>query len=570
MRSLIFLLTLISFVFTSCSTNEEDISNMKANGPAKYGGVFKFMSSEKINTLLPMSSASIYTQRVGSQMFETLMKIDSKTGNVVSNIAESYSVNNDATKFTFKIRKGVFFHDDDCFEDGEGRELTAHDVKNTIDFACSQLVHNEIYWLLVPKIKGARKFYETSKTTFPKNGVAGVKVVDNNTLTIELEESFIGFYKLLVHCSLGIFPKEAYEEYGKELGKHPVGTGPFMLEEWTEEKITLKRNPNYWKVDEYGNKLPFLAKVEVSYSKDKKSELIAFRKKEIDLVLQIPAEEIDNALGSLEDAQAGKNVKHKIDSRASLSTSYFGFANDSEPFNSLDVRKAFNLAIDRDYLINNWMQGDGYPCENGFVPFMADYNDKKVKGYSFNPEQAKALLAKAGFTAATFPKVTLYMNTKSGSVPHKLAIGVQSQLKKNLGVTIDVKLCSIAERDEAIKSGKAKLWRGGWIADYPDPENFLNLFYSQNITENSVISNPFKYRNKNFDSYFEEANKEKNNIKRNFLFQMCDQQVIDDAVVMPLYHQDFMTMINYRVKNFHANPTEIIDFSLLYIREPKN
>ena len=297
---------------------------------------------------------------------------------------------------------------------------------------------------------------------------------------------------------------------------------------------------------------------------------MAFRNQEIDLVLQIPAQEIDNVLGSLADAQAGKNVKHKIDSKASLSTSYYGFANASEPFNNPNVRKAFNLAIDRDYLVNNWMQGDGYPCLNGFVPAMGDYDDTKIKGYSFNVAEAKELISKAGYpNGVGFPKISLYVNTKEGSVIHKLALGVLKQLKENLNITIPIKLCSIDERDKAILNGKAKFWRGGWIADYPDPENFLHLFHSKNIGSNSAISNPFRYMNKTYDKSLEMAMKESNPIKRTNILMQCDQQIIDEAVVMPLYHSDFMTMINNRVKNFHTNSSEIIDCSRIFIREPK-
>jgi oligopeptide transport system substrate-binding protein len=568
MRKLGYLLLFTYLVVTSCGSGD-DLSDMKANGGAAYGGTFRFKSSEKISTLLPTSSSSIYTQRVASQLFETLLTLDPESEKVIPGLAESYTVNSNATQFTFKIRKGVYFHEDDCF-DGDGRELTAHDIKNTLDFACSKTVDNEIYWMLINVIKGAKQNYESSKKGVLSKGVSGIKVIDDNTLTIDLEYSFVGFDKLLVHRSLGVFPKEAFEKYGEEIGKHPVGTGPFMLDEWEEEKLTLKRNPNYWKKDEFGNQLPFLAGIEVTYAKDKKSELIAFRNKEIDLVLQIPAEEIDNVLGSLEEAQAGKNVKHKIDSKESLSTAYYGFANASAPFNKVEVRKAFNLAIDREYLINNWMQGDGYACTNGYVPVMGDYNDQKVKGHSFDIATAKALLAKAGYpNGAGFPKISLYVNTKKGSVVHKLALGVQKQLKENLNLDIPIKLCSIDERDKAILKGEAKFWRGGWIADYPDPENFLNMFHSKHIVNESAISNPFKYKNATFDNTFELAMKEANPIKRMNYFIQCDQQIIDEAVIIPLYHADFMTMINNRVKNFHTNSTEIIDCSRIFIREAK-
>jgi peptide/nickel transport system substrate-binding protein len=568
MRKLSYLLIFTYLIVSGCGSGD-DLSEKKANGGAAYGGIFRFKSSEKITTLLSVSSSSIYTQRVASQLFETLLTLDPESEKVVPGLAENYTVNPSATVFTFKIRRGVKFHEDDCF-DGEERELTAHDVKNTLDFACSKTVDNEIYWMLINVIKGAKENYNSSKKGVLSKGVSGIKVINENTLSIELVYPFIGFDKLLAHRSLGVFPKEAFIKYGEEIGKHPVGTGPFMLEEWDEEKITLTRNSNYWKKDEFGNQLPFLSGVEVTYAKDKKSELLAFRNQEIDLVLQIPAEEIDNVLGSLADAQAGKNIKHKIDSKASLSTAYYGFANGSEPFNNPNVRKAFNLAIDRDFLVNNWMQGDGYPCINGFVPAMGDYDDTKIKGYGFDIAQAKELIAKAGYPGGSgFPKISLYVNTKEGSVIHKLALGVIKQLKENLNITIPIKLCSIEERDKAILNGDAKFWRGGWIADYPDPENFLNLFHSKNIGSTSVISNPFRYKSVTYDKMLEMAMKESNPIKRTNLFVQCDQQVIDEAVVMPIYHSDFMTMINNRVKNFHTNATEIIDCSRIFIREAK-
>ena len=571
MRRIIFFGTLLSFLFHTACSDSNDISNLKAKGNAKYGGVFRFMSAEKITTLLPLSSSSIYNQRVGSQIFETLLKVDPVSNEIVPSVAESFIVNEDATKFTFKIRKGVFFHDDACFEGDKGRELTAHDVKNTLEFACSKTVDNEIYWLLISKIKGAKSYYSLSKRGEAPKNLSSIKVIDNNTLSIELEYSFVGFDKLLVHHSLGIFPKEAFDKYGVELGKHPVGTGAFWLEEWSDDKLILARNSNYWMKDNLGNQLPFLASIEVSYSKDKKSELLAFRNKSIDLVMDIPVDQIDNVIGDLNTAIAGKTVKHKIDIREALGSAYYGFANTTAPFNNLDVRKAFNLAIDRVYLIENTLQGEGNPSIYGFVPQILDYNDTLVKGFPFNVVVAKQLLAKAGFpNGSGFPIVKLYVNAKVGSAPYKAAVGVCKQLKKNLNVNVTLNLCSIEDRDKAIQSGEAKMWRGGWIADYPDPENFLNLFFSENISNTSVISNPFKYSSKVFDANFTKAMRERNPNTRRNLFVKCDQQIIDDAVVMPLFHQDFMTMVNFRIKNFVTNPTEIIDFSRMFIREPKD
>lgn len=568
-KKLLYILTVL-LLLASCSNDEVDISQLKANGGAKYGGEFRFMSSEKITTLFPVATNDVYNQRISSQIFETLLKTDLKTSKVTSNIASSFTVSPDAKKFTLKIREGVMFHDDECFSGGTGRELTAEDVKYTLDFACSGLKINEMSWMLTDKIKGAKEFFKKSKTSIPEIGVSGIKVVDDNTVTIELIEPFVGFDKILTHSSLGIFPKEAYETYKNEVIKHPVGTGPFKLLEWNNQHVVLTRNNSYWRKDDFGNQLPFLEKITVSYSQNKKSELMAFRNKEIDLVLEIPVDEIENVLGSLEDAQAGMTVKHKIDSKNSLSTTYFGFAHQSAPFNDIKVRQAFNIAIDRTHIVNNYLKGEGYPSEYGFVPAIESYTHQRVKGYRLNIEKAKKLLAEAGYPDGEgFPTTDLYVNAKKGDPVYLLALGVKDQLKANLNVNINIKLCTINERDKAISNGTAKFWRSGWIADYPDPENFLNLFSSDHIGSNSTTMNPVKYSSAEYDRLLKSSMKERNPKIRNEFFVKCDQLLIDDAVIMPLINDDFITMINSKVKNFETNSMEMLDFSSIFIKEPK-
>jgi oligopeptide transport system substrate-binding protein len=564
------LFILILTIFASCGEKTEDINNLKAIGGARYGGEFRFMSSEKISALFPPSTEDVYTQRIINQIFENLLKIDHTGTKIIPSLAESFTVNNESTLFTFKLRSDVYFHDNECFEGGKGRLMTAEDVKFSLEFACSSLPENKVSLLLVNRVKGAKEFFGKTKKSLAGETVSGIKIIDEKTITIELLEPFVGFDKIISHAGLGIFPKEAYEKYKSKILKNPVGTGPFKMENWTEDKLILSRNNKYWLSDEFGNKLPFLEKVVMTYSSDKKSELIAFRKEEIDLVLEIPVEEIENILGSLEEAQAGKTVKHKVDAVSSMSLTYFGFAHQSELFSDIRVRKAFNLALNKNEIIDKWLLGEGYALENGFVPSMEGYPSQKVRGFKFDIKQAQTLLGQAGFpNGKNFPIIDLYVNAKDDSKIHRLAMGVQEQLKANLNINIVIKLCSINDREEAVKNGTAIFWRSGWIADYPDPENFLSLFYGGNVGSNAGNMNPFNYFSKEFDSYYEQALKEKNNTKRNELLVKCDQLIIDDAAVMPLMNDDFTTMINSKIKNFETNSMEILDFTKLYIKDSK-
>lgn len=561
---LIFALSLL--LLFSCSEN--DTKPAVALGGASYGGELRFMSSEKITGLFPLSSEDVYEQRMTNQIFETLLKIDKNVNRVVPSLAESYMLNPESKTFTLKIRKGVYFHDDACFSGSQGRELTAEDVRYCLQFACSGLPENKIGNLLINKIKGAKKFHGQTKQTMEGQEVSGIQVVDDQTVKIMLEEAFVGFDKMLTHPNLGIFPKEAFEEYGNQVRRHPVGTGPFRLSAWDDKGIRLERNPKYWKKDAYGNQLPFLDKITLTYSKSKKDELLAFRKEKIDLILEIPADEIDNTLGTLKEAQAGKNVKHKVDSKNSMSVNYFGFANGSKPFDDVRVRRAFNLALDRNELVMHYLKGEGYPMINGFVPPLSGYPSEQVNGFAFDPARARTLLTEAGYPkGAGFPPLDIYVNTSEGSSTHMLVQGIQQQLRQHLNISLNIRLCSIKEREAAIQSGKAKIWKSGWLADYPDAENFLDLFYSG---ENSASgSNPFHFTNAEFNAMLEAAMREKDEDRRTALLTRCDQILVDQAVVIPIFNDDFITMVNAKVRNFETNSMEILDFSTIFIKGPK-
>jgi oligopeptide transport system substrate-binding protein len=556
-------LFLITF---ACS--DDSAKSLVASGGAIYGGELRLMSSEKITNLFPLSSEDVYEQRVNNQIFESLLKIDQTGTHVIPSLAESFTISADAKTYTFKLRKGVYFHADDCFSNKKGREVVASDIQYCMQFACSGLPENKIGNLLINKIKGAKKFHNSTKKSMKGQVVNGIKVINDYTIEINLDESYVGFDKILTHSNLGIFAPEAYEKYGKQILKHPVGTGPFQIDAWNNQGLSLKKNSMYWKKDGYGNKLPFLDKVVLSYSKTKKDELLAFRKEKIDLILEIPADEIENALGTLKEAQAGKNIKHKVDSKSSVSVNFLGFATGVKPFNDVNVRKAFNIALDRNELVTSWMKGEGYPMLNGFVPPGSSYPTNKVKGFKFDISLAKQLLANAGYADGKgFPVLDLYLNSQKGSSTYELAKGIQKQLKENLNIIVQVKLCSLKERENAIKNGKALIWKTGWVADYPDASNFLDLFYSG---ENSVYkSNPYKFNNSKYNALLEASMKEKDNNKRLALLVQCDQIIIDEAAVIPIFNDDFITMVNAKVRNFQTNSMEILDFSTIFIKESK-
>lgn len=565
--------TIIAFsallLLFGCTPNQEELSAKKAIGGATYGGEFRFMSPEKVGSLIPIQAVDIYTQRITSQIFEQLVVLDPTGQKIEPCLSTTHTVSNDGLVYTFQIRKGVFFHPDECFQ-YETRELDANDIKFTLDLACSGLAINEVSWLLIDRIKGAKTFFTQSKKSLPKKGVSGIKVINKNTLEITLNEPLASFEKILSYSGFGVFPKEAYDYYGKDLGRHPVGTGPFILDKHTDQAIHLTRNNNYWKKDQFGNELPFLGSVLMTYAANKRSELIAFRSGKIDLVLEIPADEVKNVLGSLSEAQAGKNIKHKVDAQASYSLAFLGFQHKHPILKDKRVRKAINLAIDRTSIVNNELQGDGYPIENGIIPSALQPAAYKVKGYKTAVPLAQQLLKEAGYeNGENFPVLTIIVNDKKGSDKHKLVAAIVKQLKRNLNIQLKIKLVDLETRNQLVENGTAAIWLSGWVADYPDGENFMGLFVGNTHQQKSKFVNPFNYYNPDFNNYFVQANGEKTNNKHAYYLQKCDQLLIDDAVIVPLISDDFITLTNLRVRKFITSPLEVIQLTTVYIKEPK-
>jgi oligopeptide transport system substrate-binding protein len=552
------------FLFSSC--DRED--NKHANGGKLYGGTFKFMSAEKITNLFPLSTIETYTNRVLSQLYDPLLRFDSETMKILPCIVSSYHISEDAKKVVLTIRDDVYFHDDPCFKKGKGRLVTASDVKYSLEFSCSSLSINKYAYLLSSKIVGAEEFHDKSKQSLPASGVSGIKVLGQHSLEISLLEPNVEFYKLLTFPTLAVIAKESVEYYKGDIIKHPVGTGPFVLESMNEHGLKLKRNNHYWGKDQFGNHLPFLDRLEVLYGKDKKAELLAFRKKEIDIVFSIPLEDVENVLCPLKEARLGKNVHHKIQTFTGMNINYLAFLLKSKEFSDINVRRAFNHAINRNSIIEDSLLGDGILL-NGIIPFGKGWEySNEVKGYNYNVKQAQELFAKAGYAGGkNFPKLDFYVSTNKGSKRHKICLSIVEQLKRNLNVDLNLIVCPLPEQLKAIREGRAKIWITAWIADYPSAENFLQLFHvGKNKAFSDVVKN-FGFSNEEYDNIYEAALSELNTIKREKLFMRCNQIVMDQAILVPIMSNDYTPMLNARVKDFNQSPMEVMDFSTMYIKE---
>lgn len=543
----------------------------QGEGGIMLGGVLRLNEVENLRNMYPHNLTGAPSHRVANQIYEGLVMFDQATLKIKPCLAERWEMNEDATVFTFYLREGVKFQDDECFDGGKGRDVTAKDFEWCFTRLCTSYPDNQLSAFVIDRIKGARDYFESTVSGSPlAEGVAGIQVIDDYTLQIELEYSFPGFMNIIAHQSCWVFPKEAWEAYGVDMRIKCVGTGPFQIKVMKEgESIILERNPNYWGYDEYGNQLPYLDIINISFDKEKKTELLNFNKEQLDMVFRLPVEMINEVLDQKDQIdEGGGNIAFEFQSTRALTIQYYGFQHKSEIFSNPDVRKAFNYAIDRTKLVNFVLQGQGYPGTSGIVPPFDNYPADRVTGYEFNLDTAKYLLAKAGYPNGDgFPEVNLQLNS-GGDINRLPAEAIQSMLAE-IGVTITFDIYPMAQHYERLETGKAEFWRAGWIADYPDPENFLNLLYGGHVPdelETKSYLNSVRYQSEAFDSIFNAALQETDDAARLELFIRADQQAMNDAAIMPLYYDEYIRLLNPRIRNFPQNAMEYRDLSTVWIQ----
>ena len=528
---------------------------------AHYGGFFRMNETEYFRSLYPHNIGEVVGHRITNQLYEGLVRLDQATLQIKPSLAKEWTVNETATVYTFKLRKGVKFHDDACFKDEKGREVTAKDFKYCLDLLCTENAQNKGFDFVKGRIKGVDAYNDAlKKGNTPTAGVEGVKVLDEHTLQIELEQAFSSFLQVLAMPFGHVFPKEAVDKYGLEMRIKAVGTGPFYLKALREnETVLLLRNPDYWDKDANGNQLPYLDGIRWSFMTDEMSSLLAFKQGDLDMIYRLPlkmASEIVDQNGTLK----GEYTKFQYQEKPSMDLQYYGFLNTEKPFNDKRVRQAFCYAIDREKIVRYVLNGAGVPGHYGIAPpAFSNYDARGVKGYTFNPEKARQLLSEAGYPGGKgLEGLSLQLNAGGGRNV-QVAESVQKMLQENLNIPVEITQMPWSQHLETIESAKAKFFRAGWIADYPDPENFLTLLWSRHLPDDDkghTYLNTFRYRSKDYDRLFEQALRTIDDKSRNDLFKQADQTAINDAPFLPLYHSKDQRLLQPDVRNYPQNGME--------------
>jgi len=575
-RIILFCLIIISLL--SCdgqkNTQNGDVSSSDTLRPAKgerfYGGVFNLNEPEYIKTLFPHSIIDAYSYRVACQIYEGLFKFDQDSLKVIPSLVESYETNADKTVYTFKIKKGVYFHDNDCFTDSKGRELKAADIKYCFSKLCTYYQGNQGTHVFDGVLKGATQYLENSKKGTPSTELESIRIIDDYTVEMTLEKPNSLFLNKLCRAESLIFPKEAYQKYGLDMRMNPVGTGAFKLGKISEGiSLILLKNQNYHGIDKHGNKLPFLEAIKISFVGDKQLEMLEFKQGKLDMVYRLPADQIFDLLQETTTDPAGSQAKYVLQREPEMQTQLISLLNIHPVLKDVKVRKAISYAIDREKILNYILGKEGFKAGiNGITPpSFPEYDIDKIVGYGLNIDSARYFLKAAGFAGGKgFPTLTIDLNPESDRNT-SVAREVKKQLSEHLNINLELNIAPHAQVTEKMLSGKYETVRLSWIADYPNPQAFLWMFHSKNMPD-SIGSDSYpnlpRYRNAKFDEYYDKALQATNSAEATNYFMKAEQVAMSDAPVIILWYDEGYRLLYPKVKNFPSNPMQYRDFSEVY------
>jgi oligopeptide transport system substrate-binding protein len=367
------------------------------------------------------------------------------------------------------------------------------------------------------------------------------------------------------YCS--VVPHEVVEKFGKDFRSHPCGTGPFQFRSWEEgQDLILVKNEHYFEKDSMSNPLPYLDAVKISFFDNRATEFLLLQQGRLDFMNDIDPsfkDEVLNKKGELKKDWVGRI---QLSKSPYLNTEYLGIVVDSSlpavkasPLRLLKIRQAINYGFDRRKMMTYLRNSIGTPAESGFIPpGLPSFDSVKVRGYHYDPARARQLLREAGFpNGVGIPAITL----KTIDIYADLAGFIARQLEE-IGLKIQIDITQKSLLLEETAKSQALFFRGSWIGDYPDAENYLSVFYS----ENPAPPNYTRYKNSKFDQLYRGSLIENNDSTRFALYREMDQLMINDAPVVPLWYDQVIHLVNPAVTGFEANGLNLLELRHTRIR----
>ncbi len=507
----------------------------------------------------PVRISDLYSATVLEAIFERLLTYDylARPAKLVPMVAETMpDVADNGKTYTFHIRKGIYFAPDPAFK-GTKRELVAQDVVYSYMRFLDPKNRAPYAFLLEGKIVGldehAAKAKKTGRFDYDAK-IPGFEVVDRYTLRIRLKETDYNFLYVVAHISLGIVAREVIDAYGDDTMAHPVGTGPYVLKDWVRRsKMVLEANPEYrgfvWDFaasdpawddalikDMRGKSMPQVGRVEITVIEEPQSVWLAFQQRQLDY-MAVPDTFAPNALDGdrLKPDLAQQGVRlYRVPDPDMTYTAFDvrdpvigGFTKEK-----IALRRAMAMAYDIDEEIKVVRKGQAVALQMP-IPAGVVGHDPNYRGVNqHDPDLANKLLDYFGYKKGgdgwrTLPDgkpLLVRLATEPSSSNRELDELWHKSLAR-IGVHMESVVAPFVDNVQASKACKLQMWGQGWIADYPDGDNFVQLLYGPNIGQ----SNPGCYDSKAFDHFYQQSRLLPNSPERNRLFLEMSRQMEVDA-----------------------------------------
>ena len=520
-----FLSVLACYLMLSCLSNGN--SNLDHQ-------VFRYNEQYQISTLDPAFARNHQIIWPTNQLFNSLLQLDDSL-NVRPDIAKSWIVSEDALNYTFTLRNDVKFHKHIEFKTPDStRIVTAQDFVYSFDRLTDAAVASPGSWVL--------------------SNVQHYRALNDSTFSIQLKKPFPAFLGLLSMRYCSVVPKEIVDFYGNDFRSHPIGTGPFKFKRWEEGvKLVLRRNELYYEYDEQGTQLPYLEAVAVTFLPDKQSEFLQFAQGNIDFLNSLDPSYKDELLTP--SGRLREKYQNDVDLSVSpqLNTEYIGFflGSDATEVQSEMLRKAVNYGFDRNKMITYLRNGIGEPAVHGFIPMGLPGFDY-LPGYGYDGALSRKLIQQyIQETGDTQPRISIGTNSQYLDICEY----IQRELEK-VGLKVDIDVMPPSTLRQLKSSGELDTFRASWIADYPDAENYLSLFYSENFTPNGPNYTHFK--NATYDSLYEHSLSMTDIEKRKLVYKKMDSIIIDKAPIIPLYYDQVVRFTRKNVSGLTPNPQNFL------------
>ena len=502
--------------------------------------IFRLNQVQGVETLDPAFAKNLNIMWHTNVIYNRLIEYNSRL-EMVPSLAKRWHISSDRRVYTFILRDDVFFQDNPAFEGGRGRRMIASDVVYSFNRLMDPATASSGAWIFNDRVDTLKPFV----------------AVNDTTVEIRLLSPFNPMMGILSMQYCSVVPYEVVEKWGSDFRAHPCGTGPFQLQDWEEGvALTYRRNPHYWEKDSQGVVLPYIDGIKVTQVDSKASEFLMFMQGKLDFMNGIDAAFKDQVLSKQGELKKDYQSKIRLQKHPYLNVEYLGILlgegnNRSTVLQDKKLRQAINYGFDRKKLITYLRNNISQPAHSGMIPIgLPGYDSNLVKGYTYQPEKAQQMIAEWKKENGPLPEITLLSNDNYSDRCNFIA----SQLRQ-LGLNIRVEIMQPSLLREQMSSSQAPFFWATWIADYPDAEAYLSMFYG----ENTAPPNYTRFKNEQFDDLYRQALTVSDEQERIKLYQAMDRIIIEEAPCIPLFYDEIIHFLQFRVKGWNYSSLNLPD-----------